>query len=337
MILEQLRVIHSKNASFAKPEGDHFWVQTCQRRICVTVASANVFEFPNFFSRDAFSRDVFKGRDAYRFLLEMATGLQSEVQGETDVFGQLKEAWSKFEAEGSACARSLLPWIQKLFEDTKEIRKLYIHHVSSGSYGSLVRRLIRLYSGEASAVDSVQELTGPILIVGAGQIAQSIAPLLAGTELLVWNRTLATAQTMAEDLRKRHHANVRVLETEEEFKNAWKIAAHVAVCVPFHADRDHQWIQWWKEGLSARPSTTSRGIIHLGGTRDQSGEWNRLPNFHPLDDLFEMQKLQNEAREDQFSKAWKACSEKSLLRALPGSLNGSLSLPHGWEDLQNFA
>ena len=37
--------------------------------------------------------ELYQGADAYGFLLRLASGLESEIAGETEIFGQIKEAW----------------------------------------------------------------------------------------------------------------------------------------------------------------------------------------------------------------------------------------------------
>jgi hypothetical protein len=61
--------------------------------------------------------------------------------------------------------------------------------------------------------------------------------------------------------------------------------------------------------------------------------WEKNPEVVSLDDLFEMQKKIKDVSSVQLVQAEKACEERVLLRAL----GGSLSVPHGWEDLVAFA
>lgn len=270
---------------------------------------------------------IFAGPTAYQFLLEVATGLQSEVQGETDIFGQLKEAWAAFESSQAPLLAALKPWVLKLFEDTKEIRASHLQHVGGSSYGSLVRKLIRGFS------QSPQE---PILLLGAGRIAQSIAPWLVEQELWIWNRSRASLEALVEELGvKAPGARIRVILDAEEEARALREAAHLVVCIPFDPECDERRIALWNEGN--RTSDTARSVIHLGGLRQQCGAWKGVDDFHALDEIFALQKAQGDTRSEQIARAFRACAEKARLRSLPGSLAGSLTLPHGWEDLAVFA
>ncbi len=56
--------------------------------------------------------------------------------------------------------------MQRLLQDTKEIRSEYVVGLGSATYGSLVRRLL---GGPGS---------GPTLLLGAGQLAETVLPYL---------------------------------------------------------------------------------------------------------------------------------------------------------------
>ena len=84
----------------------------------------------------------FAGTAAYAFLLRFACGLESKLVAETEIFGQIKQAWRDFSEASSGVARQLSPWMQLLFQDAKAIRAQYLANLGSASYGSQVRRLL---------------------------------------------------------------------------------------------------------------------------------------------------------------------------------------------------
>jgi glutamyl-tRNA reductase len=230
----------------------------------------------------------------------VAVGLESEVKGETDVLGQLKDAWRA--AHASERPHQLSQWMQRLFEDAREIRARCLQGVGGASYGTLARKLI--------------PAQGPVLIVGAGQMARSVAALLLDRELWVSNRSTENLMEFHAWLRAKGAKNVRVISAEET-DGAWKSASAIVVCTP----------------LTAMPADgVSAPIIHLGVLRQHAGRWANVANFHPLDDLFELQKTQNELRFLQLQRAERACEERAKLRALGGGLH----IAHGWEDLVLF-
>ena len=270
-------------------------------------------EFP-----DDGALESFEGADAYAFLLRFAAGLESKLVAETEIFGQIKTAWREFCDRGSPLARQLSPWIQLLFQDAKEIRSQHLSKLGSASYGSQTRRLL---GDEASG--------GPTLLVGAGQLAQSVAPWLPGSELWLWNRTRERALELARELAKREPARpVRVIDSGLEAElAAWRCARNVIVCVPSDAAKDAARVAAWQQRID-------RGgrVIHLGLGADGAAPWSELPELVSLGALFEMLQAQSEQRRRQFERARRACQEKALLR----SLSANSSHPHSWEDLAAF-
>ncbi len=262
--------------------------------------------------------ESFEGADAYAFLLRFAAGLESKLVAETEIFGQIKTAWREFCDRGSALACQLSPWIQLLFQDAKEIRSQHLSRLGSASYGSQTRRLL---GDEAGA--------GPTLLIGAGQLAQSVAPWLPGSELWLWNRTRERALELARELAKREPARpLRVIEASADAElAAWRGARNVIVCVPGDAVQDAARVAAWQQ----RAERAGR-VIHLGLPADGAAPWKGLPGLVSLGALFEMLQLQSEQRRRQFERARRACQEKALLR----SLGATSSHPHSWEDLAAF-
>ena len=64
--------------------------------------------------------------EAYAFLLRFACGIESKLSAETEIFGQIKHAWSDFSGRGSPLSRQLSPLIQLLFQDAKAIRAQHL-------------------------------------------------------------------------------------------------------------------------------------------------------------------------------------------------------------------
>jgi hypothetical protein len=257
-----------------------------------------------------------EGREAYRLLLEVGCGLQSAILGETDVFGQLKESWKTFESEKSSLARELHPWIQRIFEDIKEVRANHLQGLGGQSYGTLVRQMIAARPGES------------VFVVGAGALAKSILPYLSEHELWITNRTASHLQDFCGELLQSHHLEVKPFQPDESAK-AWMQGDHILLCVPPDRASDLQRISW----LNAR-AHAPRSLIHLGTSADEADAFAGYPGMKFLDDVFALQKEQSEARSLQLGRARKACDDRSQLRNLGGV---SMTLPHGWEDLALFA
>ncbi len=324
MELRELNVLHWRGAHVVSrpvPDAtpargpDAFLIDTCQRRVAVTLSRESIEQLAQQFPADG-ALERFEGVEAYAFLVGFACGLESKLVAETEIFGQIKTAWQTFSERGSPLARGLSSCMQWIFQDAKTIRAQHLGNLGSASYGSQVRRLL----GEGADA-------GPTLLIGAGQLAQSVAPWLGGSELWLWNRTPERARELARELEKRCPGRpVRVLESEAELE-AWGQARNVVVCVPADAARDARRITAWREG-AGQP----RGqIIHLGLTVE-SAQWGEVPEMVSLGVLFDMLRSQSEVRRRAFERARRACMERALLR----SLGASASHPHSWEDLAVF-
>jgi hypothetical protein len=322
--LRDFNVLHWRGArvtSAGSPEGcsgsDLFLINTCQRRVALVNGREALEQARLEFPADG-AIESFEGADAYAFLLRFACGLESKLVAETEIFGQIKQAWREFSERRSALSRQLSPWIQLLFQDAKAVRAQHLAKLGSASYGSQVRRLL----GEDAKA-------GPTLLIGAGQLAQSVAPWLAGSELWLWNRTPERAEELARELAKRDPARpVRVIDSGCDAElAAWRGARNVILCVPADDSRDGARVQAW----SQRSDRGGR-VVHLGLGVQGASPWNALPELVSLGVLFDMLQAQSELRRRQIERARRACLEKALLR----SLGANSSHPHSWEDLAAF-
>ncbi|MGA2023322.1 MAG: hypothetical protein ABSH23_01030 [Steroidobacteraceae bacterium] len=324
MELRQLNVLQWRSAHVPvaanqdASDAQHlFRIDTCQRQLAVLAGREALDLAQRQFPNDG-ALEHYEGTDAYAFLLRFACGLESRLVAETEIFGQIKQAWRVFSERGSELSKQLSPWIQHVFQDAKEIRAQYLGSLGSSSYGSQVRRLL------GDEPDS-----GPTLLVGAGQLAQSVAPWLTGSELWLWNRTGARARELATELAKRSPQRpVRVIESSAQAElAAWRAAHQIVICVPPDAQADRARAAAWRE----RPDEGGR-IIHLGAGADGSAPWNGVPGFVSLGALFDALQAHSELRRRQLERSRRACLEKALLRSL--GANGSH--PHSWEDLAAF-
>jgi hypothetical protein len=169
--LQALKLLHSENIldgvgepSLNQQEGV-FYVKTCQRQLWI------------FFDSRSFALEgaqLLQSFPAYVFLLQICCGLQSKVPAETEIFGQIKKAWQDYcyQYQNRGC---LDEFMQKLFEDTKDIRAQYLQGLGSSSYGSLLRFFFKKKEQR-------------LLLVGAGQLADALMPFLKSFCLSFMNR-----------------------------------------------------------------------------------------------------------------------------------------------------
>lgn len=324
MELSSLNVLHWRGSGFGPamatgaPEPHAFCIDTCQRRVNLLLGTDALEATRLRFPADG-ALEHFAGTAAYAFLLRCCCGLESKLVAETEIFGQIKQAWRTFSQTPSALAQRLAPWMQQLFQDAKEIRAQHLANLGGVSYGSQVRRLLGEQAG-----------AGPTLLVGAGQLAQSVGPWLTGAELWIWNRTPARARELALELSKRApNRPVRVIEQGVDAEQAaWRQASQVVVCVPPEPLSDPARVAAWR----SRDVAGGR-LVHLGAGAEGVAPWKDLPGFVSLGTLFGMLQTHSDVRRRQIERARSACAEKALLR----SLGATASHPHSWEDLAAFS
>ncbi|MEO7775855.1 MAG: hypothetical protein ABIT36_03330 [Steroidobacteraceae bacterium] len=262
-----------------------------------------------------------QGVDAYRFLLALACGLESEIAGETEILGQIKAGWREFDTRGSLSARRLRPIMQRLFQDTKEIRSHYLTSLGSASYGTLVRKLL------GGRVD------GPTLLIGAGQLAATVLPYLDGAQLTVWNRSATRLNELIANARN-DKLEAKLLDSSEAAELvAWGNARNVIVCIPADAQRDAARVAAWSER-----SVHAGRVLHLGIESAKNTAWDGVTGLATLGDLFSMRDAQAAQRNAQLARARCGCAEKAQLALLEsnGSAGHQGSSQHGWDDLGAF-
>jgi hypothetical protein len=262
------------------PEG--LTVETCLRRVWVGLDAPG--------RPLAGSPCVHYGAAAYRFLLEFITGLHSAVPGETNVLGQFRQSWRRWQAVHPAPAEQLTPTITALLEDARQIRRQYLQGVGGDSYGSLARRLVR--PGREDR----------ILIVGAGELARSIWPFFRHYATGGWNHRPAGSRWPAwlSGFDPAHGAA------------AARWATHVILATPPDPANDQRWQGWLQ---AARPAT----VLHLGHRR--AGRF-AVPNAGRqlfLEQLLDARRDRANVRSLQLARARAACAALARQRTAPAS------------------
>ncbi len=324
MKAENLCIIHFKKSSLKGLQPlapsisgavEIFKIETCQRAIWTFQDSA-------FGARElcalalSAGYDVFLGKQAYEFLLRVSTGLESEIKGEADIFGQVKQAWKAFsETSNSVLVCELWSIMKSLFEDTKDIRARFLQNAAQGSYGSLVRKWLKTNGIEPGA---------KVTVLGAGKLSRSILPWLAEFNVQLWNRSEKGIVELKTCDESRHFGQIELFWGESLDVNVSKDAEVVIYCIP--PDRE-------QDARRLRVMNSQVPVLHLGGTAEDLSHFDAVANLKTLDAFFKMQTECNELRATQLKRAYHSCAEKSILRAM----GGSVSLPHGWEDLALFS
>ncbi|MGH7530461.1 MAG: glutamyl-tRNA reductase [Gemmatimonadales bacterium] len=212
---------------------------------------------------------VARGRDAVRHLYRVSAGLDSMVLGESQIQGQVRDAWELSRAHAG-------PILHRLFQTALHV-------------GSRVRTETALGVGTASAASAAAAVAGKIfgdlagrsaLILGAGDMAELAATCLVGEGVqvtLVANRTPERARAIAERL------GARALTLEE----AWPHFAttDIAIC---STAAPHAIVTWERVGQVV----ASRGgrplcLLDLAVPRDVEPALAQLENvfLYDIDDL----------------------------------------------------
>lgn len=281
--IERLRITHRR-----KLPGDDGVVRdarhgillldTCQRIMTIDLEPDAQLPPP-----DARIR-VRKGRAAYQFLLEVTTGLRSAIPGETNVFGQFKQAWAQFRTDGPVeRVTRLAPLIRRIIDDTKRVRSAHLEGIGGSSYGSLVRRLIG------------PRMHDRVLFVGAGDLTQSMLPFFRNCQVGVWNRRPVT---LADGL-------VDYYVRPQDGNRAARWAEHVILTTPRDAGNDADWQRWLRD-------SGARNVIHLGHRGHPRLHWGTLVAGYDLDDVFALRSKQADARSSRLATARAACRELAL-------------------------
>jgi hypothetical protein len=263
------------------------------------------------------ARRFFEGADAYEFLLRFACGLESEIKGETDVFGQLKGAIKDFLDSHPDLEQDQVSLFSKLFEDTKEIRSQYLQGIGGNTYGALARRVLAP-SGQSR-----------VLILGAGQISKSVAPYFADSRLTVFNRSPDRLLELQAALMQKGYDRILYSSAAAGLSKLIRESDLLILATPAGSPLDETVIH----EAGAIPEESRPRILHLGGQQPELGSFVKadLPVLS-LSDLFALEKEQTGFREQQIKQAFDACRRRALLRSLARSIH----IPHGWEDLALF-
>jgi len=137
---------------------------------------------------------AFEGEASARHLIRVASGLDSLVLGETQILGQLKDAWQQAHDAGSL-GKVLDRLFQHTFASAKAIRTRsgISDHPVSVAYTAVV--LARQIFGDLD--------TKTVVLVGAGEMVQLCGRYLRDhgiAHLLILNRSLDKAQELAAEL-----------------------------------------------------------------------------------------------------------------------------------------
>src|ERR1051325_9388531 len=169
--------------------------------------------------------EVFRGQDAYRFLLETICGLNSPIVGETAVMGQFKEFLLGAKFPKNHWVSFLRHLATNLMIDAKRIRHNHLQGIGSQSYGSIVRQQVKGIPAVA--------------VLGAGKLAREMLPWLIGkTKVRVFYRNGQTGKDLAGQ-----DPEVEFDQSSDTDSTGEEIGAGLVIAAPLQANQVERWMR----------------------------------------------------------------------------------------------
>ena len=136
----------------------------------------------------------YQDREAVSHLMRVASGLDSMIFGETEILGQLKEAFSFAQSE-SCIGKHLGRLFQCAFSVAKRVRSETSIGENPISVASVAAKLSQRIFSDVSKAN--------ILLIGSGRLIQSLAKHLVGMgvkQVMVASRTSLKAEKLADEV-----------------------------------------------------------------------------------------------------------------------------------------
>jgi glutamyl-tRNA reductase len=237
------------------------------------------------------------GRDAAQHLFEVASGLDSQLLGENEIFGQVKQAYAVAQASGTTGA-VLNRVFQKAFQAAKHVRT---HTGISSGTVSVANVAVELAANIFGNLARAR-----VLILGTGEIGEGTAKAFksrGAADLAVAGRRTEKAEeiasglgagTVAFDQRESRLADFDVVVCSTAAPAAVLSAASIAAAM---------------RNRPARPLL----IIDLALPRDVEASAASLQNvfLYNLDDLAKIAEANRTAREDEMARCRAMLAERA--------------------------
>ena len=271
--------------------------KTCLRRISLLNQAESNSVAPAASSESEF----YRGKDAYRFLLEVVCGLRSPLVGETAVMGQFKEFCAQTKFPNSSWGRFLRQFTSELLADAKRVRHDHLEGMGSQSYGGLVRQHLKDIPATS--------------VLGAGKLAKEILPWLLGkTDVTVFSRDRLRAEGLLEEYPQIHLRQFAMADTATANR---KVALIIAA--PLSASEIEKWV--------SVQTTQFVKALDLRGEAETDPVQASFPVIR-LSDLFDA--LKN----DRPKLAGRVASARDEIRQTAQRVIEQAQFrPFGWEDL----
>jgi len=239
--------------------------------------------------------EIYSGKEAFAFLLEIICGLQSPIVGETEIFGQFKTFVGTALETQNSLTLQLRGFFQSLIQTAKSLRAEYLVGLGSQGYGSLVRKL----SKHDKAVS----------LLGSGQLVEEILPWLTKEKSL---------QVVCREPQKaRRFVEKYPALKMDSLASAQEVYSCLVVAAPL---KDEELLHWLK-------SYKVQKILDLRGELERP-ELFKDYQFIGLKDVFK------NIEENKKDLSQRVVALKELVqRRAQEYFERTLHRPYGWEDL----
>jgi glutamyl-tRNA reductase len=276
--------------------------QTCLRRILFLNARDN-HDILETIETEALLPpivEVFRGEQAYGFLLEVICGLNSPIVGETAVMGQFKEFLQNAKFPNTSWGNFLRQLATNLMIDAKRVRTRHLQGLGSQSYGSLVRQHVKGMPAVA--------------VLGSGKLAREILPWLIGkTKVRVFCRNVERAESL-----QREFPEIELAPYSEAA--GWNESeAGLVIAAPLQADEVARWSQ--SQAVSFTKCLDLRGEAAIDPI-------TKLTIVIALHELFNALRAERETLAGHVEAA-----RAEINRLVARQTQQAQFRPFGWEDL----
>jgi glutamyl-tRNA reductase len=245
--------------------------------------------------------EVYRGREAYEFLLEVICGLNSPLICETAVMGQFREFCSHARFPNTSWGWFLRQLTSNVLVDAKRVRHDHLQGVGSQSYGSLVRQHVK---GMPT-----------VAVLGAGQLAREILPWLIGkTKTRLFYRNWLHAKDLLQE-----YPEVQLDQYSTDDAGWEQKEIGLVIAAPMKASEVESWVR--------TQSTTFSKCLDLRGEAATDPILLPIPVIK-LSELFDALRIERQRLEGRVEAARAAI--KQLVQRQSHQVQFR---PFGWEDL----
>jgi hypothetical protein len=301
--LSQLALIHfgSKNLSSMVREwaGANSFapLESCARQVWAGHTST-FKDFP--FDNAEQDISVLTGSNAYRFALELLTGLKSERVGENHVVRQFREKWEQFRLEHPSLESEMRTYMEALEKDTAQIRSKIVDYIIPVRYQKAVQIISGQLKGDKILVTGHMTKTGEpsddtketIQFLGNNRNGRPLVSEIAVTAVNADEAKGIYAWVKIQQNQKRIHPNIIINIID---KNDMGIAVEVydrfymTSSLGKHKELEAELMYAWEKRMKRDNTLTLlRGQPELRGNTSEDWVSMKLHGVKIAEDIWEM-------------------------------------------------